>query len=138
MSVRSAIETLLEADSTLMSTLTGGVHSGTEISRQETPTVFDANDEVQPCALLTVEADDAFGPLKRSSRMFVVLRFYDRSGYTNIDTALDRVYTLLNRQRVSGEQVFEIRHTGDVRDQRDVVLDCAMAMSRYQVVRYRG
>lgn len=138
MSVRSALAALLAADSTLLAILTGGIHTATEISRQATPDAFDSNGEVLPCALLSVEADDAAGPLHYSSRMFVAIRFYERDGYTAIDAALARVYALLHRQRVSGEGVFEIRHTGDVRDQRDAALDCAMGMSRYQVVWYRG
>jgi len=101
---------------TLMAVLTGGVYSGMEISRQDTPDAFNASGEIKPCALLGVEADDAAGPLLHSSRMFVVVRFYERSGYTAIDVALERIYALLHRQRVSGEGVFEIRHTGDVRD----------------------
>jgi len=137
MAIRSAIKSLLEADTTLMATLTGGVYGEAEISRQATPAAFDANGEIEPCALLAVEADDPSGPFETSSRTFVTVYFYARSGYSAIDTALDRVFALLHRQRVSDENVWEIRHAGDVRDQRDPALDCAMSMSRYTVYRRR-
>ena len=137
MSLRSAVLAVLTGDTTLMATLTGGVYGETEISRQETPDAFDANGEIEPCALLTMEAEDPTGPFETSSRAFVAVYFYARSGYSAIDTALARVYALLHRQRVSGESVWEIRHAGDVRDQRDPALDCAMSMSRYTVYRRR-
>lgn len=137
MTIRNAIKSLLEADTTLLATLTGGVYGEAEISRQATPGAFDANGEIEPCALLTMEAEDPAGPFETSSRAFVTVYFYARSGYSAIDTALARVYALLHRQRVSGEGVWEIRHAGDVRDQRDPALDCAMSMSRYTVYRRR-
>jgi hypothetical protein len=137
MTIRSAIKSLLEADTTLMTTLTGGVYGEAEISRQATPAAFDANEELEPCALLKVEADDPTGPFETSSRTFVTVYFYARSGYSAIDTALARVYALLHRQRVSGEGVWNIRHAGDVRDQQDPALGCAMSMSRYVVYRRR-
>lgn len=133
MSVRSAILAVLTGDATLMATLTGGAYGEPEISRQATPAAFDANGEVEPCALLTMEAEDPAGPFGTSSRAFVAVYFYARDGYSAIDTALARVYALLHRQRVSDEGVWEIRHAGDVRDQQDPALGCAMSMSRYQV-----
>ncbi len=133
MSLRSALLTVLTSDATLTATLTGGVYGEPEISRQATPAAFDTNGEVEPCALLTIEAEDPAGPFETSSRAFVAVYFYARSGYSAIDTALARVYALLHRTRVSGEGVWEIRHAGDVRDQSDPALGCAMSMSRYQV-----
>lgn len=137
MSLRSALLAVLTGDATLLATLTGGVYGEAEISRQGTPDAFDASGELEPCALLAVEADDPTGPFETSSRTFVTMYFYARAGYSAIDTALDRVFALLHRQRVSGEGVWEIRHAGDVRDQRDPALDCAMSMSRYTVYRRR-
>jgi hypothetical protein len=137
LSLRSALLDVLEDDATLTATLTGGVYGEAEISRQGTPGAFDANGEVLPCALLTMEAEDPAGPFPTSSRAFVTVYFYARAGYSAIDAALARVYALLHRQRVSDEGVWDIRHAGDVRDQRDPALDCAMSMSRYTVYRRR-
>jgi hypothetical protein len=127
----------LEGDTTLMATLTGGVYGEAGISRQATPGAFDANGEVKPCALLAMEAEDPAGPFPTSSRAFVTVYFYARAGYAEIDAALDRVYALLHRQRVSNEGVWDMRHAGDVRDQQDPALGCAMSMSRYQGYRRR-
>lgn len=135
--IRDTIKNFLAADTTLMTTLTGGLYTATEISRQLTPGAFDANDEVQPCALLVLEAEDQVGPYDTSSRLFLVVYFYERAGYTAIDAARDRVYALLNRQRITGSGIWEMRHVGDVPDQRDAVLNCSLALSRYQVTRLR-
>lgn len=135
--MRDVIKAFLEADTTLMALLTGGMYTATEISRQLTPDVFDANGEVLPCALLVLESEDPVGPYDTSSRLFVVLYLYERQGYTAIDAALNRIYTLMHRQRISGNGMWEMRHVGDVPDQRDATLNCALALSRYQVTRLR-
>jgi len=136
--MRDTLRDFLAADTTtLMATLTGGLYTATEISRQLTPSAFDANDEIKPCALLTLEAEDPVGPFATSSRLFVLVYFYERQGYTNIDAARGRVYALLHRQRISSSGMWEMRHVGDVPDQRDAVLNCALALSRYQVTRLR-
>lgn len=136
--MRETIRTFLAADTMLMAILTGGIYGGTEISRQLTAAVFDANDELLPCALVSSEAESPHGPFMTSSRQFVIVRFFQRSGYTQVDAALARVYTLLHRQRISSVGMWEMRHAGDVRDVRDDALDCAMAISRYEVIRVRG
>jgi hypothetical protein len=135
--IRDTIKNFLAADTTLMATLTGGLYTATEISRQLTPSAFDANDEVLPCALMVLEAEDPVGPYTTSSRLFVVVYFYERAGYTAIDAARDRVFALLNMQRISGSGMWEMRHVGDVPDQRDAALNCALGLSRYQVTRLR-
>jgi hypothetical protein len=137
MSLRDALHTVLTNDATLGSLLPGGVHAVPEITRQATPGAFDANGEVQPCGQLRLESDAPAGPFPTSARTFVVVRVYQRRGYDTLDAALARVYELLHRQRVSGERVWEIRHTGDVVDVWDQALDCALALSRYQVTRVR-
>ncbi len=135
--MRDTLKDFLTADTALVALLTGGLYTATEISRQLTPGAFDANGEVLPCALLVLEAEDPVGPYNTSSRLFVVLYLYERQGYTTIDAALKRIYTLLHRQRISGNGIWEMRHVGDVPDQRDATLNCALALSRYQVTRSR-
>jgi hypothetical protein len=134
MTIRSAIYEVLDDDATLGALLTGGVYDAGELTRQDTPSAFDSNKEILPCALMQVESEVPFGPFDTSSREFVVIRFYQRRGYATIDAALARVFDLLNRQRVEDEGVWEIRHVDDVRDTWDQALDCAMSLSRYQVV----
>lgn len=135
--MRDALKDFLTADTALVALLTGGMYTATEISRQLTPGAFDANGEVLPCTLLVLEAEDPVGPYDTSSRLFVVLYLYEQQGYTTIDAALKRIYTLLHRQRISGNGIWEMRHVGDVPDQRDATLNCALALSRYQVTRLR-
>ena len=135
--MRDTIRAYLAADTTLMAILTGGIYAGTEISRQLTADAFDGSGEVEPCALVTAEAEDPSGPYRHSARAFVAVYFYERDGYTNIDAARERVYALLHRQQV-GSGVWEIRHAGDIPEQRDPALDCALGVSRFQVTRLRG
>ena len=131
--MRAAVKAVLEGDVTLMAILTGGVHTKAEISRQGTPTAFDANEEIEPCALLKVESVTPVGPYRHSARMFLTLYWYERSGYDNIEAARARGYTLLHRTCVSPStgSCWEIVHGGDVLDQEDQALGCSMAVSRY-------
>ncbi len=131
--MRAAVKAALEADSTLMATLTGGVHTKAEISRQDTPTAFDSNDEIEPCALLKVESVGPVRPYTHGARMVLTLYFYERSGYDNIEAARERVYTLLHDGYVtpSTGSCWRILHSGDVGDQEDEALGCSMAVSRY-------
>lgn len=132
--MRDAIKTLLEGDSTLMSTLTGGVHTKTDISRQATPGAFDSNGELKPCALLKISSQRPDGPYHQGSSLTFELWFYERSGYDNVEAARERAYTLLHRQSVtpSSGSNWEIRHADDVPDGEDDALDASVAVSRYQ------
>lgn len=129
-----AILAALQADSTLTTTLTGGLYRAKEISRQETPNAYDANGELLPCALVKQETATPWGPIYDSGRIYATVWFYDRDGYTAIEAARKRVYTLLHRAKltpVDGSGNYDIRHSGDVLDQEDPVLSVPMAMSRY-------
>jgi hypothetical protein len=66
-----------------------------------------------------------------SGRLYVVIYFYDRHGYTNIEAARQRVYALLHRVKVTGS--YEVRHADDVLDQEEESLGAAMAVSRFVV-----
>lgn len=135
--MRDEIKAVLTADTTLMALLTGSVHAGVEVSRQATPAAFDASSkELLPCALVTIESEAPVGPHETSSRQYVVIYFYERTGYSTIDQALDRVYALLHRDHL-GSGVWEVTHAGDNRDLEDQALQCSMAFSRYAVTRLR-
>lgn len=135
---RTEIAELLAADSTLMAILTGGVHAAREITRQGTPTAFDVNLELLPCALVKTPTEAAFGPYDDSASEFAHIYLYERSGFASIDAALERIYTLLHQQKISGERVWEIIWANDIKDQEDPALDASMHMSIYQVVRAKG
>ena len=134
--MRETIRALLAADGTLAGLLTGGVWAATEISRQNTPGAFDANGELRPCALVKLESEGPVGPYVTSSRLFVLVMFYERSGYTAIDAAVARTYTLLHYVK-AGAAVWEMRHAGDVLDLEDQALECSLGMSRFVAVRLR-
>jgi hypothetical protein len=130
----TAIYNKLIGDTTLMATLTGGVHRAQEISRQSTPTAFDANLELQPCALLKSSTQTPWGPHFDSSRLYVQIWLYQRHDYTSIETARERIYDLLHRTRLTptnGDGCYEIVHVGDILDQEDSALGAALAQSRF-------
>lgn len=134
--MRGAVATLLSADATLLALLTGGIHGGAdEISRQETPTAFDANGELRPCLLikdstLTPDASTIPGAARHVLRLF----YYQPAGVATIAAARARVYALLHRQRVtvSGVRVIELDHLGDLLGQPDDALGCQVELSRWE------
>lgn len=127
----------LRGNSALMALLTGGVHNGAvvqEISRQNTPTAFDANRELLPTALVQYENTTPIGPLRTSEVRYITIYFYQRFGHETIQAAELMVRTLLDRQvvqPVNGGRTFEIRHTNTLLGLSDQALDCALTMSRY-------
>lgn len=135
--MKTVVANLMSSDLTLSGLLTGGVHTVREITRQATPSAFDANGEVRPCALVKVESEAADGPKQTSGRGFVVVYFYDRDSSQVIDQAIDRLYQILHRTK-AGSHVWEFTHANDVRDQEDSALSCNTALSRYQFMRYKG
>ena len=126
----------LTGDTTLMAALTGGVHSDTRISRQYTPTAFDANGELLPCALLRMATDVPVPPHGRGSRQMVDVYLYQRTGYDAIRTARDRIFDLWHEQKV-GAQTWQIFHTDDANDQEDDALGCSLIVTRFVVVRLK-
>ena len=130
----AAIVALLQADTTLLALLTGGVHRAQEISRQGTPSAFDTNKEIKPCALVKQETATPWGPYEHSGRLYIIVWFYQRAGYDAIEQARQRVYTLLHRQQISpvgGGGCWDVSHVNDVLDQEDSTLGTAMTVSRY-------
>ena len=139
MAMRDAIYSLLSGDSTLMATLTGGLHQADEIgeiSRQATPAAFDANQEIQPCGLIRFSSIAPTGPYVHSARLTFSIYLYELRGYTNIETARARIYTLLQQTSVTPSVggCWEIRHTDDVLDTRDSALECSLAITRFEAI----
>ena len=135
--MRDAIYNLLTGDSALMTILTGGVHKEIQVTRQYTPTAFDSNGEVLPCALLRLLNDVQEGPYNRSSGQPFALYLYQRSGLSSIDSARARIYTLLHRQKVTpvnGGTCWGMRSTDEILDVRDPILDANLAVLRYRAV----
>lgn len=124
----------LQADSTLTTLLTGGIHNEVQIDRQKTESAFDSQTkELLPCANLKLETELPYGPHDNSNRAYVTIMFYDRAGYSTIEQARARVYVLLHRQTFTG--ITEVRHADDVPRAWDDALDAYLIVSRYQVTR---
>lgn len=138
MTIADSIKAALEADTALMALLTGGIHVGVEeITRQNTPTAFDANKEIMPCVLIK-EGTEL--PLRsgflRAVNAPVTLYFYQRQGFEVIEPAMDYAYTDLNEQKI-GSGVWNIEFDVRVNQQRDTALDCALGSLRFVVKRLR-
>lgn len=105
MSRENDFYTVMIADATLVAILTGGVWKretvGREgISRETTAAAFDASGYLKPCALVaqrnivpTFDVADEMAQ-RRSVSQVVEIWLYEDTGYTSIDSALARLYTL--------------------------------------------
>jgi len=136
--MKAAVYTLLEADDELAQTLTGGIYYQIgEISRQNTPNAFDDHNEIKPCLLIKSTNDAQVGPYDASSRLTITMFFYERSGYENINTAMLRVFELLNKQRVTPGRgsCWQINWGNDIPNQEDSALGCSLGVSRYMAYR---
>lgn len=139
--MKTAIYNLLAGDAALMAALTGGLHVSSEISRQTTPSAYDGNGELRPCALLKQETGTPWGPHEHSGRLYLVVYFYDRASQTAIETARKRAYALLHRIKLTpsdGSGNYEIVHADDVLDAEDTEIGAAMAVSRFVATVQRG
>jgi len=132
MSAESTILAVLEADATLLALATGGIYSfdeaGSEgINRTLTPSAFDSNGIVKPCIMVSARnANPGYNVGDDSNqsmdvRQVVECWFFDHAAYSTIESMKDRVYTLLQAQRLSGP--YRVDWAGDYRLPRDMDLD---------------
>lgn len=140
--LRQAVIALLEADVTLMATLTGGVYDRREISRTATPAAYDARGNLEPCAVVTIESVAPHGPKEFDfERVFFQVWLYEQEGnhYAAIDVARDRVRALLHRQSVTVTPgcIHEIIHADGLGDSYDEALGAEMTFERFYAWRHR-
>lgn len=135
--MRQAIYTALTNDATLLALLPGGLFDAAtvgEISRQSTPGAFDANGELQACALLRVRGPVSSPPYQHGARETIELYFYNQPD----DQARERVYDLLHDTQLTpaGSSVgnWRIEHADDVLGQEDQALAASLQVSRYQAL----
>ena len=113
MTVVTGIQTLIEADSAIMTLIVGGVYTDDEtnrngIGRTTTPAAYDANGFLQPCAYLKERAqvgnwggglgNDGF----TGTRQVFEVWLYDDTAYTSIASARDLLIPLLQRTLITG------------------------------------
>lgn len=100
----------MEADVTLMATLTGGVYTvgaiGRDgISRDTAADAFDANGYLLPCALVKqrelVADNQVVDQTIASAAQVVEIYFYQDSDYAAIATAVNRCFDLFNQHQFS-------------------------------------
>lgn len=125
----------LQADTTLAALLPGGVYDATEVgvvSRQTTPGAFDSNQELRPCALVQARTVQPAGGAIDAALTGVTIYFYQRTGFTQIDQARQRVYALLHLQRLATLGAsWALLHREDVLAQYDGSLRAQLQVSRY-------
>jgi hypothetical protein len=145
MTVQADIAAVLAADDDLMEILTGGVYTQddvSEISRQTTPDAFDANGELEPCALIAEGTETPRGGIDHPNvgiavQTSVNIYYYERSGYENIAAAMDLAFSLLRGQKI-GSGTWRVEYDNTIKNQEDQALKCPLGVQRFTVVRRRA
>lgn len=116
------------ADATLTAILTGGVYTSAEvghngITQDSTPSAFDVNGNLKPTALVKNRELIPDGQVQdfiaqhTSANQVVEIWLYEERGYTNIDLAKARLYTLFQGYQFSTG--FEVEWVNTVERQKD-------------------
>ena len=135
----AVIVATLAADSALMASLPGGVHNAAlvgVISRQTTPTAFDANGELRPCALVQGRTTSPAGGRIDAEITTVAIYLYQRSITTAIDAARVRIKTLLHRVRLAppvGVGAWELSYADDALNRYDPALRAQLHVTTYRL-----
>ena len=134
----SAIATLLQSDSELTTILSGGIYGKVlEINRQLTPDAFDANSELQPCAIIKAGTVTPFGPHVHGHSQSLEIYLYQRAGYTAIEAAARRIYQLLHNSRIEPTADFGcwlVTQTYLNLSLEDPALKCNLGLLRFQAL----
>lgn len=146
MTVQSDIAAVLLASTPLLAVLTGGIYTQDaveEISRQATAAAFDSTTkEIKPCALVAEGTEIRRGGIDHSGQGTsvqtpVVIYFYERSGYSNILSAMDKVFTLLNGKKI-GATTWRLEYENSIKNQVDQALNCPLGIMRFMAIRMRA
>lgn len=128
---------VMQADEALMAILNGGVYSAIavgEISKQLTPAVFDANKELQPCALVKMGVETPRGPYPDSVQTPVQIFFYQYRTASAIDDAMALAFALFNYRKI-GDGTWRVEYESGAWNQSDDVLNAYLHIMRFVVVR---
>lgn len=131
--MKQAIIAAIEADAALAALLTGGVHGAVEISRQTTPTAFDGNQEILPCALVKVGTVVPTGPHHHAAQQGVDIYLYHPNDYTALGEVADLLFKLLHRQKLTPASgtCWQLQHDTDTGDEEDSALKVPMKRCRF-------
>lgn len=154
MSWEGDIHTRLSADGTLTAILTGGIYKAEAVGRDgitrdkaATAGAFDLDvtrKRLKPCAFI-VEADRVYDGVIRddmlqnasySQRVRIFL--YEDVGYSNIDSAEARIFTLLMGHQFTGALPLQL--VGEARRRREpgALLGASMHIVDYLVIAVKG
>ena len=114
--------------------LTGQAH-GLRIDRVYTPSAFDGNYELRPCAFVKVSLDAAIPDLRGSGMATVEVYLYQRVGFEVISQARDLLYALWHEHAIGGGTLL---WADDVVDQHDDALNADLILTRFSHYRLRG
>lgn len=145
MSVQGDIAAVLQADGALMAILTGGLYEQDEvgeISRQNTPEAYDADQELLPCALVAEGTELPRGPYQHNEVGYSVLTpvdifFYQRYGYASIAAAMERTFALLAGQKI-GSGTWRVEYGNSIKNQFDQALNASLGVLRFEAMRLRS
>lgn len=92
--LKAAVKAYLQADTPLMSILTGGIYDADDFgrdgfNRDNAPNSFDATtDYLLPTAVLKWTPNYPYGPHYNGQRRFLEIYLYEHDGYLNIDLTI--------------------------------------------------
>jgi len=147
MSRETDFETVMEADATLMAILTGGVYTvdavGRDgISRDTVPGAFDASGFLKPCALVKQRGlvpDGQVVDLSIASATQVIeIYLYQDSGFSSIDSALARLFTLFNQYQFSNTWPIEWINTLDRQQDGGALKGASLARQDWLITTVEG
>ncbi len=137
MTIQTDLRTYLLTQSDLMALLTGGLHTDTTISRQNTPTAFDSTTrELKTCALMRTAMETPIRPYARGARTFVTFYLYQLSGFDSIRSASEKLFDALHEKTI-GSKTWSIVSTGTSGELRDEALDCNLITCDFQITRMK-
>ncbi len=123
------VKDLLSTDATLTAILTGGVHTGRELTRRSHAAAFDGNQEILPSALVKETSEIGDNAPLRSSVQVVTIYLYERDGYASIKAATNRIYDVLHDHKFCGGGRTELLSA--IPQTEDGALECSLAVLRY-------
>lgn len=107
-SFQATVRGELEADTTLTTILSGGIFDATELDRVGL-SLFDAIKDsigkLKPCAVIRWRGDHPNGPHFNGQDRFFEIYLYEDVGYTNINSAKERIFQLLHRTHRTADNV---------------------------------
>lgn len=148
------IQTRLMADTTLMAILTGGIYTAGQIGRDginrdkaATANAFEntaTSRKLKPCAFIA-EAEKVYDDFIRdeiakyaSYRQRVRIHLYEDVGYTNIDLAEARIYTLLFGEPLTGSLPLTVINEVSRQREPGALLGASMHIVDYLVLAVKG